>query len=122
MEGDEGPFRRWMSTLRRRGSQRTTPQRRHHRKSDSIGSSIAWVTGVNSASITIAGTSIAPPSSHATANSAPASLADEAARHRSRKRREKIEELIRTEEGYIADLRALSNVRKCSSGYKDCCY
>ncbi|KAK4900144.1 hypothetical protein LTR28_001451, partial [Elasticomyces elasticus] len=34
---------------------------------------------------------------------------DEAARQRSRKRREKIEELIRTEENYVADLKALTN-------------
>jgi hypothetical protein len=31
---------------------------------------------------------------------------------RSRKRREKLEELIRTEESYVADLKALSDVSK----------
>jgi len=36
---------------------------------------------------------------------------DDAARKRSYKRREKVEELIKTEEGYVADLKALSNVR-----------
>jgi len=38
------------------------------------------------------------------------SVIDEAARLRSRKRREKLEEFIRTEESYVADLKALSNV------------
>ena len=37
------------------------------------------------------------------------SVIDEAAKQRSRKRREKIEELIRTEENYVADVKALSN-------------
>jgi hypothetical protein len=37
------------------------------------------------------------------------SVLDEASKLRSRKRREKLEELIRTEESYVADLRALSN-------------
>jgi hypothetical protein len=36
---------------------------------------------------------------------------DEGARQRARKRREKLEELIRTEESYVADVKALSNVR-----------
>jgi hypothetical protein len=36
---------------------------------------------------------------------------DEGARQRARKRREKLEELIRTEESYVADVKALSNVQ-----------
>lgn len=35
---------------------------------------------------------------------------DEAAKQRSKKRRDKLEELIRSEESYVADLKALLNV------------
>jgi hypothetical protein len=37
-------------------------------------------------------------------------MLDDAAKQRSRKRRAKLEELIRTEENYVADLKSLSNV------------
>lgn len=40
---------------------------------------------------------------------------DEAAKQRSRKRRDKIEELLRTEESYIADVKALFDVSQTKS-------
>lgn len=111
---ESAPFKKWMDTLRRRGTDgpSSTPvlHRRQHRKSDSVASSIGFITDVKAASVSLAGTSIAQPSSLGTASSGQMALADESARHRSRKRREKIEELVRTEENYVADLRALNNV------------
>lgn len=104
-----------------------------HRKSDSWTSSTDFVTAVKSASVTLASFSIGSLSRAGTRKSgrsklwrqsggsdvrksvnsdAPSmrSIMDEAARQRSRKRREKLEELIRTEESYLGDLKALSNV------------
>ena len=143
------PFRRWVSTLRRRRKHQSTPSvtprserwmlddfddtplepRPLHAKSGSISSSIRFVGGVKSATVTLASTSIAPLSRRASkwrrthnrssilSGSDPRpsidtqrSVLDEAGNLRSRKRREKLEELIRTEESYVADLRALSNV------------
>jgi hypothetical protein len=149
------PFRRWMSTLRRRRAGNLTPpsvtrrssrwtldnfdvhtslppsQHRPtgHRKSDSWTSSLGFVAGMKSATATLASVSIAPLSRRASkwrrghnrssivSGSDPRpsvdtqrSILDEASRLRSKKRREKVEELIRTEESYIADLKALSNV------------
>jgi hypothetical protein len=145
------PFRRWVSTLRRRKKHQSTPSvtprserwmlddfddhsplepRPLHAKSGSVSSSIRFVAGVKSATVTLASTSIAPLSRRASkwrrthnrssilSGSGPRpsidtqrSVLDEASKLRSRKRREKLEELIRTEESYVADLRALSNVR-----------
>lgn len=100
----------------------------HHHKQASYGSSIAFVTAVRSTTATIASASVATVSrrnskwrrnqeSSLMSGSDPRpsmetqrSIMDEAARARSRKRRDKVEELIRTEEGYVADLKALSNV------------
>ncbi len=100
-----------------------------HRTTHSQGSSLAFVSAVKSASATIASVSIATVSRRNTrrrqghqrssliSGSDPRpsvdsqrSMIDEAARQRSRKRREKVEELIRTEESYVADIKALSNV------------
>lgn len=104
-----------------------------HRKSESWTSSLDFVTAVKSASVTIASLSAGTLSRsgtrksrrsllyhnsqesdvrRSTDSSAPSwrSVVDEAARQRSMKRREKLEELIRTEESYVADLKALSNV------------
>lgn len=146
------PFRRWMSTLRRR-RQKTRPtavtprkqrwilddfdckgpsprsQHYRHRKSSSQSSSLGFVSAVKSATVTIASTSIAPLSKRTThyrrgqqrssvlsgyetrpSVDSERSVLDEAAKQRSRKRYEKVEELIRTEENYIADVKALSNV------------
>lgn len=150
-------FRRWMSTIRKRKrtnrrllpadvppvvieassppkSAQQTPHRflPGHRKSDSLVSSLGFVTAVKSASITIASTSMASfsrythtksPRSRRFANNSANSgsdvvrksidsvaAMDEAAMKRSRRRREKVEELIRTEEGYLNDLKALCNV------------
>jgi len=111
-------------------------QSSHHHKSNSYASSTGFVTAVKSASATIASASIATISrrnsqfrraqqqSSLLSGSDPRpsgetqrSIVDEAARQRSRKRREKLEELIRTEESYVADLKALSNA--CTV-VKDC--
>jgi hypothetical protein len=109
---------------------------RGHRKSESWASSVDFVTAVKSATITIASASIAPLSRSASKRSGHRRLyrgssglfdpeprfstdsgrpslslvIDDAARQRARKRREKIEELIKTEESYLSDLKALSNV------------
>lgn len=148
------PFRRWVSTLRRRKREYPPPSvtprsqrwtlddfdnsplrtRPSHAKSYSSTSSLGFVAGVKSATVTLASVSIAPLSrrtskwrrthnrSSVMSASDPRpsmdtqrSVLDEAAKLRSRKRREKLEELIRTEESYVADLKALSNVRVPSS-------
>lgn len=100
-----------------------------HRKSCSNASSAGFVTAVKSATVTIASASIGTMSGRhprlrrtqqSSLLSGPEarpsvdtqrSIIDEAARQRSRKRREKLEELVRTEEGFVADLKALANVR-----------
>ena len=106
------------------------PETWQHRNTDSQGSSIAFVTAVKSATATIASVSIATLSrrnmrwrqgnqlSSLMSGSEPRpsidsqrSVMDEAAKQRSRKRRQKLEELIRSEESYVADIKALSNVR-----------
>lgn len=97
-----------------------------HKPSDSQGSSLMFVTAMKSATATIASFSIATVSRRDTyfrrghqrssllSGSDPRpsidsqrSIADEAARHRSRKRRAKLQELVRSEEGYLADVKAL---------------
>ncbi|KAK1072234.1 hypothetical protein LTR74_002808 [Friedmanniomyces endolithicus] len=99
-----------------------------HQKSNSIASSAAFVTAIKSASSTIATASIATMSRHNSrwrrgqqhssilSGSEPRpsvdtqrSIMDAAAIQRSQRRREKLEELVRTEEGYLADLKALSS-------------
>lgn len=100
-----------------------------HHKSDSQNSSLRFITSIRSATATVASASIATISRRASkwrrgqqrssviSASEPRpsvdsarSMIDEAAKQRSRKRREKLEELIRTEESYVADIKALSNV------------
>jgi hypothetical protein len=100
-----------------------------HTRSDSNTSSVGIIAGVKSATVTLASVSIAPLSRRAskwrrthnrssilsTSDPRPSvdtqrSMLDETGKLRSRKRREKLEELIRTEESYVADLKALSNV------------
>ncbi|KAK6003152.1 hypothetical protein QM012_000997 [Aureobasidium pullulans] len=111
------------------------PSVRGHRKSESWASSTNFVTAVKSATITVASASIAPLSRSASKRSgylrfcrgssglfeseprfstdsprpSLSLIIDDAARQRAKKRREKIEELIKTEESYLADLKALSN-------------
>ncbi|CAK3948546.1 Dbl homology domain-containing [Lecanosticta acicola] len=99
-----------------------------HRKSNSQTSSLRFVTAIRSATATLASASIATVSrrtgkwrrgqqrSSILSDGVPRpsvdsarSAVDEAAKQRSRKRREKLEELIRTEESYVADLKALSD-------------
>nr|POE66095.1 hypothetical protein CFP56_54356 [Quercus suber] len=90
-------------------------------------SSLGFVTAMRSATVTVASTSIAAMSRQGsklrhgrqlslTSGSLPRSSIDtrrssidKAAKQRSRKRREKLEELIRTEESYVADVKALSD-------------
>jgi hypothetical protein len=100
-----------------------------HKHSNSNSSSMAFVTAVKSATATIASMSIATISgrnskwrrgnnrSSLISGSEPRpsidsqrSVLDVAAKQRSRRRRAKLEELIRTEENYVADLKSLSNV------------
>jgi hypothetical protein len=101
-----------------------------HTRSISGTSSMGIIAGVKSATVTLASASIAPlsrraskwrrthnrssimsGSDHRPSVDTQRSILDEAGKLRSRKRREKLEELIRTEESYVADLKALSNVR-----------
>ncbi|KAG9844344.1 hypothetical protein KCU98_g10392, partial [Aureobasidium melanogenum] len=112
------------------------PSIRGHRKSESWASSANFVTAVKSATMTVASASIAPLSRSASKRSGHPRLCrgssglfeseprfstdsgrpslsfviDDAAHQRAKKRREKIEELIKTEESYLADLKALSSV------------
>lgn len=105
------------------------PRRSQHQQSDSHTSSLAFVTAFKSVTATVASASIATLSrrnskwrrgqQHSSLFSASdprpsvdtqRSVMDDAAKQRSLKRREKLEELLRTEEGYVADLKALSNV------------
>ena len=104
-----------------------------HSKAESQSSSLRFVTAVKSATATLASASVATISRRTPkwrrgqerssllsgSDARPSvdsqrSVMDEAAKLRSRKRREKLEELIRSEESYVADLKALSNVRAAS--------
>lgn len=116
-----------------------SPQKKHsshHRKSASYASSTAFVTAVKSATATLASTSLATLSrrnskwkrgqqrSSQQSDARPSfetshSLIDAAAGQRSRKRREKIEELVQTEEGYVSDLKALFNVDRLTIVFYD---
>ncbi|OQO11938.1 hypothetical protein B0A48_03665 [Cryoendolithus antarcticus] len=104
-------------------------RRETHKKSDSTSSSFNFVAGIKSATITLASMSIAPLSRRTSkwhrgrnrrssvmsssevrpSAETQRSALDEASKMRSRRRREKLEELIRTEENYVADVKALSN-------------
>lgn len=109
-------------------------QHSRHKASDSQGSSLVFVTAMKSATATIASFSIATVSRRETwlrrehqrssllSGSDPRlsidsqrSIADEAARQRSRKRRAKLHELIRSEEGYLTDVKALSKVSRSAT-------
>ena len=101
----------------------------NHKHSNSHSSSLGFVTAVKSATATLASVSIATVSGRHTkwrrghqrssvmsgSDQRPSiesqrSILDDAAKQRSRKRRAKVEELIRTEENYVADLKSLANV------------
>jgi hypothetical protein len=154
---NEQPFRRWMSTLRRRHAQRWKDQLTEvprlsfettdgtsiisrslskvnesvRRTSGSMSSSMGYVTAMKSASMTIGGSSIAPrsdaglqgkarignrSSNYSEArrsldnHAALGPVLDESAWLRSLQRRKVVEELIASEESYIADLKVLINV------------
>ncbi|KAF2017570.1 hypothetical protein BU24DRAFT_152770 [Aaosphaeria arxii CBS 175.79] len=141
-------FRRWMSTLRRRkvGHQdepittkprlsidvacnNEAPPKR--KRSDSVSSSLNYVTAMKTASITIASASIAPRSdcgfhtkfrlgnresgaseARRSIDNSPVTLGpiiDEGAWLRSIQRRKIVEEIISSEESYIGDLKVLIN-------------
>ncbi|MCJ1401366.1 hypothetical protein MMC11_004578 [Xylographa trunciseda] len=109
-----------------------SPTSRRHRKSSSWASS-GFVTAVKSASMSLATLSVAPQSgkTHRSTllrssnrssrlsrsfnrhsiegSSVSANLIDEAARLRAQKRRRILEELVESEEGYVADLKVLVN-------------
>lgn len=148
------PFRRWVSTLRRRhlhrrkkqdlsfdGGKEVLPIRKPvsmttssvRRTSDSITSSMGFVTTVKTTSITIGSASIPPTSekgpqgkfrmgnrsSNTDARRSMEShrgglgpVIDESAWLRSLQRRKVVEELIASEESYIADLKVLINVER----------
>ncbi|PNS17392.1 Dynamin-binding protein [Sphaceloma murrayae] len=158
-QNQEQAFRRWVSTLRRRndkshtsnqppslrrslqfldpsrGSSYREDPRTGHRHSGSQVSSIAFVTGLRSASMTMtsmslpsikAPTSARSPRSVVHITSDPNSrtdlrkstdsdarprspVIDEAAIRRSQRRARKIQELVRTEEGYVADIKSLQH-------------
>lgn len=150
------PFRRWMSTLRRRHlhrrknqelsfdggeevlavrSPRSTDVNSVRRTSESMTSSMGFVTTVKTTSVTVASTSIAPTSeraAHKTTRFGNRSsntdarrsidsnrgglgpMLDESAWLRSLQRRKVVEELVASEESYIADLKVLINVRQAS--------
>ncbi|KAF2435530.1 hypothetical protein EJ08DRAFT_580532 [Tothia fuscella] len=159
-KGSDGlPFKRWLSTLRRRNQQKrgtiktdvggpeyddaqteqfshtqaqNTSRRPEHRKSLSMTSSLGLITAVRSATGTWANSSIAPRSRrglmlghrHSDHGSSAFSavrmsfdsrvsyepIMDEKAWARSVQRRKIIEELMESEESYIADMKALVNV------------
>lgn len=159
------PFRRWMSTLRRRHAQRwkdndseiprlsfdttdgmsilSRPLGRLsesvRRTSESMTSSMGYVTALKSASMTIGSASIAPRSEagvqgkvrlgNRSCNYSEARrsleshrgtlgpVLDESAWLRSLQRRKVVEELISSEESYIADLKVLINVCDLLPGY-----
>jgi hypothetical protein len=108
-----------------------------HRKSLSLTSSLGFITAVKSASMTLASASIAPHSRNGAksghvrsdhgssafsdirmsvdSRGAVESGMDEKAKHRSMQRQKIIEEIIQSEESYIADMKALVNV--CQSTF-----
>ncbi|KAK8163834.1 hypothetical protein IWX90DRAFT_403474 [Phyllosticta citrichinensis] len=158
IEAKATPFKRWVSTLRRRNKNpvkghKSRPEnlpvddfppelsrirtehearsRSGHKKSSSLASSMAFVTAVKSASVTLASTSIAPlsrlgtrysrgrdrgssitdaRSARDTAYQSIIPVMDERAWERAKQRRRILEEIISSEEGYIGDLKVLSNV------------
>lgn len=166
---DQQPFRRWMSTLRRRHVRiRKThvPDVPHSSvdliedkaamlaplntlseslrpRSGSFSSSLACVTAMKSSSITMTSASIAPPSdaggfqgkaragcrssgfsdarrSTDSHTGALGPIIDESAWLRSLQRRKIVEELISSEESYIADLKVLVNVRSFLKRFGTC--
>lgn len=152
LSNEQQPFRRWMSTLRRRHlhrrkkhelsfdggeevlvvrSAQPTTEDSIRRASESMTSSMGFVTAVKTTSVTIASTSVAPTSEEGLHNKARLGqrssntdarrsidshrgglgpVIDESAWLRSLQRRKVVEELIASEESYIADLKVLINV------------
>ncbi|KAF3002534.1 hypothetical protein E8E13_007050 [Curvularia kusanoi] len=148
---DRQPFRQWMSTLRRRHlrgrknqelsfgggaevlavrSPITTTRNSDQRTSESMTSSVGFITAVTTTSVTIGSTSIVPTSENGlhdrvrngnrssitdvrrsteSYRGALGPIIDESAWLRSFKRRKVVEELIASEESYIADLKVLIN-------------
>jgi hypothetical protein len=153
------PFSRWIKTLRKRSMHRSiilqnsgarwtlddfdllprTPQHQlgfpsNHRKTPSTVSSLAFITAVKSASITLASLSIHPRSRKSmqtnhwqehqqprgsidsmVANTIP--LMDDNTWARSVQRRRIIEEIVTSEESYIRDMKTLINVPRPMNAY-----
>ena len=110
------------------------PKASHHKKSSSFSSS-GFVSAVKSASISLATLSVAPHSRKGRRStlirssnrsswvsnslyrpsmdksSSSVQIFDEGSRERAIKRRQILEEMVTSEEGYVADLKALVNVR-----------
>jgi hypothetical protein len=151
LEEQASPFSRWLKALRRRNMQRSstlqvsgerwalddfdllpqTPQlqsdfQSSHRKSPSTGSSLAFITAVKSASITLASLSIHgksrrsmqtvrwsdnPPRESIDSIVADAMPSiDDRTWARSVQRRRIVEEIVSSEESYIRDMKTLINV------------
>lgn len=139
------PFKRWLSTLRTRHEhaaprettrwqRQTHSPRSGHHKSLSISSSMGMLTGVCFATLTMAGTSIAPTSRHGrqsqfqsdnTSYRGPRLSMDSGspsvepgidgkAWYRSVQRRNIVEEILQSEESYISDMKAMIHVRTCN--------
>jgi hypothetical protein len=138
---NHSPFKRWLSTLRRRHAQQPKPRgithwideanyiRTGHQKSSSFSSSVGFLTAIKSATLTLAGTSIAPTSRHGrqghlhsdntstsflgarlSTDSAAGSCeptTDGKAWYRSIQRRNIVDEILDSEESYISDMKAM---------------
>ena len=120
-----------------------SPTSRRHKKSSSWASS-GFVTAVKSASMSLATLSVAPQSRKTDrsnlfrssnrssrlsrsfnrpsigGSSASVNIIDEAARDRAYKRHKILEELVESEEGYVADLKVLVNVSSVCRLYSVC--
>lgn len=137
-------FRRWLGSLKRRRIEPvpklsasrwldgTISRHSAHPKSSSISSSVGFLAAVKSASMTLAGTSIAPASKYGRRNhlhsdntsvgfagprlsmeSTTPSIEptiDGKAWYRSIQRRNIIEEILKSEESYISDMKAMIHV------------
>lgn len=138
---NSSPFKRWLRTLRRRndlaahpitavGATHPQSPRSGHNRSLSLSSSMGILTGVKSATLTLAGTSIAPTSRYGrqgilhsdnTSHREPRLSVDSAspsveatidgkAWYRSVQRRNIVEEIVQSEESYISDMKAMVHV------------
>jgi hypothetical protein len=141
--GGPSPFKRWLSNLRNRHSSTENPRgttrelgqlhspQSRHLKTTSLSSSVGVLTAVKSATLTLAGTSIAPstqerqnylqsdaasmsfrgPRLSIDSASLPVEhIVDSRAWYRSIQRRNVVEEIVESEESYISDMKAMIHV------------